>query len=569
MAEKFELKAIISAVDKMTPALKGIRRGVRLTHKTIKDIGREGRNLMSSFGLPAGLAFGAVAYGAVRAARAAMEYAGSIQDATDRSGAAIEPYQAMVNMLGQVGGSAEDAGVAFKTFGKGAATAAAGADKNFAGLMKKLNIPLKDAKGQVRGLMDVLPELADGFAKNTNPATRTRMATELFGKSGTKLIPILAKGSAAMKLWIAEQKRLGLIVDKDSIGALDDLGDSLDVVKTQIRAQLAVALAKLVPVIQPIIKSMTEWIAANKELIQAKVVEVVKEVAAAIKKVDWVAFIKGVKGTVNSVREFVAEVGGMKNIVIGLGLAWIAGPVAAVLSIGGAVARAIVSLGLLLFSVKSTATGYTVMGAIPAINAALGASFVWLRTQALAAMLVLRMGGVAGLATVALQSIMAGVAATGTALMGAGKAVLLFSRALLLSPLGIVMALATAAYLVYKNWDKLKSWFGQFWEWIKTKAASIGAIMAKALSPLAAGKWLANKAIELTAPSTTPQKAAQTPLERSGALQLASGRQQLTGDMTVRFENAPPGMRVDPGKTNQPGVSMNPDVGYRSLAMGF
>jgi hypothetical protein len=37
--------------------------------------------------------------------------------------------------------------------------------------------------------------------------------------------------------------------------------------------------------------------------------------------------------------------------------------------------------------------------------------------------------------------------------------------------------------------------------------------------------------------------------------------------MTVRFENAPPGMRAAPGKTNQPGVSMNPDVGYRSLAL--
>lgn len=35
--------------------------------------------------------------------------------------------------------------------------------------------------------------------------------------------------------------------------------------------------------------------------------------------------------------------------------------------------------------------------------------------------------------------------------------------------------------------------------------------------------------------------------------------------MVVRFENAPPGMRVDPAKTNQPGLSVSPSVGYRSL----
>ena len=512
MAEKFELKAIISAVDKMTPALKGIRRGVRLTHKTIKDIGREGRNLMSSFGLPAGLAFGAVAYGAVRAARAAMEYAGSIQDASDRTGASIESYQALVNMLGQVGGGAEDADMAFKTFNKGIASAAAGADKNFAGLMRQMKIPLKDSRGEIRGLIDTLPELADGFARNTNPAIRSRMALELFGKSGLKMIPVLSKGRVEVEKWVAEQKRLGLIVSNESVAAMDDLGDSLDVVKTQIRAQFTTALAKLVPVIQPIIKSMTEWIAANKELIQAKVVEVVKAVANWIKQTNWRQVGRDILDVMSSIGNVIQMLGGLKNVMIGIGIAFIAGPIAAILSIIGAAWR-------------------------------FGAGLI----------------GLVG-----------GWAKVGAAIKMVGMAFTFVARLFLLNPIGLaVTAIAGGAYLIYKNWDKLKSWFGQFWEWIKTKAASIGAIMAKALSPLAAGKWLANKAIELTAPSTTPQKAAQTPLERSGALQLASGRQQLTGDMTVRFENAPPGMRVDPGKTNQPGVSMNPDVGYRSLAMGF
>jgi len=47
----------------------------------------------------------------------------------------------------------------------------------------------------------------------------------------------------------------------------------------------------------------------------------------------------------------------------------------------------------------------------------------------------------------------------------------------------------------------------------------------------------------------------------------SNNRQNLNGEMVVRFENTPPGTRVESGKTNQPGVAMEADVGYRSLAM--
>ncbi|ATR82149.1 phage tail tape measure protein [Pseudomonas sp. HLS-6] len=49
------------------------------------------------------------------------------------------------------------------------------------------------------------------------------------------------------------------------------------------------------------------------------------------------------------------------------------------------------------------------------------------------------------------------------------------------------------------------------------------------------------------------------------AAATAAARTELEGSMVVRFENAPPGMRVDPAKTNQPGLSVSPSVGYRSL----
>jgi hypothetical protein len=45
----------------------------------------------------------------------------------------------------------------------------------------------------------------------------------------------------------------------------------------------------------------------------------------------------------------------------------------------------------------------------------------------------------------------------------------------------------------------------------------------------------------------------------------ANNRAQLEGGLVMRFENAPPGFRVEPGTSNQPGLSITPKVGYRTL----
>ncbi|UUJ43239.1 phage tail tape measure protein [Pseudomonas extremaustralis] len=56
----------------------------------------------------------------------------------------------------------------------------------------------------------------------------------------------------------------------------------------------------------------------------------------------------------------------------------------------------------------------------------------------------------------------------GSALLWAGKAVLWLGRALLMNPIGLaVMAIATAAYLIYKYWDPIKAYFLGLWAEVK------------------------------------------------------------------------------------------------------
>jgi hypothetical protein len=48
----------------------------------------------------------------------------------------------------------------------------------------------------------------------------------------------------------------------------------------------------------------------------------------------------------------------------------------------------------------------------------------------------------------------------------------------------------------------------------------------------------------------------------------ANSRTQLEGGLTVRFENAPAGMRTDQPQTNQPALALNSRIGYRTLSLG-
>ncbi len=541
MADNFQLKAVISAVDKVTPALKGINRAIKGTHKALRDIGRAGGQLMGKIGLPMGLSLGALAYGVKAATSAILDYGGAVQDASDKTGIHVETLQAMRHGASLAGVAAEELDDAMVKLNKGLAEAAAGKDKDFAALMAKMKIPLRDAKGNITSVADAMPQIANAFDKTTDPALRTRMAMELFGKSGAKLIPFLKAGKGGFMAMMEEARRLGIVIREQSIKSMDDLGDEIGTVGQQIRGQWGEVMGEIAPLIKPLVSSLKEWIAANKDLIRAEVGQTVRELVGWIKSIDWNQVRGDIVATWKAISGFIAAVGGMRNVFLGLGIAFLAGPLAALLSIGGAVAR-------------------------------LGILFGTLGLQAIAWLVPLNYGAIFGT--------MAGlIGKVALAVKGLGIA-------LLASPWGIaIAAVALLGVMIFNNWDKIvgyvsgawdrikgvfeKDWFSgllQFWlEVWQGFGNSIVGIVKNLVPDFLMPEGLKNFQFDFA----SQRAAGVTPLGAAGALpSAAGGRTNLQGDMTVRFENAPAGMRVEPGRTNQSGVGFNPDVGYRSFATG-
>lgn len=121
---------------------------------------------------------------------------------------------------------------------------------------------------------------------------------------------------------------------------------------------------------------------------------------------------------------------------------------------------------------------------------------------------------------------------------------------------------------VIKNWEPIVDWFSKMWDRIKPYVGWIGD----------AAKWVRGNAVEVVnsykggqaaapaAAATSPVKPATSPLSAAAAAQ----KQQLQGEMVVRFENAPPGLKMESATSNQPGVDItSKNFGYRSLSGAY
>ena len=86
--------------------------------------------------------------------------------------------------------------------------------------LEKLGVATKDAAGNARPMSAVFLDIADKFKSMPNGAEKTAEAVDLFGKQGTKLLPILNKGSDGIKEMEDNAKKMGLVLSQDNVDAV-------------------------------------------------------------------------------------------------------------------------------------------------------------------------------------------------------------------------------------------------------------------------------------------------------------------------------------------------------------
>lgn len=158
-------------------------------------------------------------------ARSAIQAADAVGDAADRIGVSASALSRLKYVAEQSDVGFEDLTNSLKKYEVGLSNAARGEGKAGEALAL-LNLSARELKGLA--LEDQLARIADEFNRVSNPVDRTRIATELFEKSGDKLVPLLARGSAGIRELMEEADRLGITLDDKATKALDRSAKALD-----------------------------------------------------------------------------------------------------------------------------------------------------------------------------------------------------------------------------------------------------------------------------------------------------------------------------------------------------
>ncbi|UXY12077.1 phage tail tape measure protein [Kosakonia sp. ML.JS2a] len=191
----------------------------------------------------------------------------------------------------------------------------------------------------------------------------------------------------------------------------------------------------------------------------------------------------------------------------------------------------------------------------------------------------------------------AGLVTLKLGIMGVGQAITLASRLASMTPLGMILtAIALAAGLIISNWDVVGPYFKEMWDVVSPYFEKGWEIIKKvfAWSPLGIIinnwgpivkwfqdmwdklqpiiKWFTDEATDTVNAMNSAQWGAGgygaygTGVASQGynPYGIRPVSQQSNGTVTVQFKDAPPGMRVTEAQGG--GMNLNTDVGYTSLS---
>lgn len=205
-----------------------------------------GQSLKKGFDLAKAAAvafYGSLVYEKVsQAITAGLEYASSLGEVAQQLGVTTDALQEYRYAATQAGLSQDEMDQALAQLTRRAGEAASGT-KAQAEAFEKLGISVRTANNEMIPTGDLIPMIADGLQKIESPAQRAAILMDLFGKSGQKLEPLLAGGSAAINNLRNAAYELGIVLSSQQIQNADDTADKLAAVKTVLEANIAGAVA--------------------------------------------------------------------------------------------------------------------------------------------------------------------------------------------------------------------------------------------------------------------------------------------------------------------------------------
>lgn len=518
MAANFSIFAKIQAIDKFTAPMRKITGGLR--GGLGQSLGQVGRNASVVSGHLRGLLGPVALLGGVASVGGMVSLVKSFSSGADEIGKfsrqigfSTESYQEFRFAADRAGVNQALFNSSMVAFTKRLGEARAGTGGLFT-ILNKLSPAFLEQLKATKSNEEALSLLLKGMSKIKDPATRAALAAGAFSRSGVAMTRVAEQGAEGIAALRAEAQRLGVVIGTESTKEAEAFQDAMTNLTGSFSGLQNVIGGQLLPVIQPLIEQLTNFVVTNREIIGTKITAFVKSFAESVAKIDFGAVLDGVLSLVNLLGRAINFVGGIENAFIGL-VAIMNGPLIV------SIVSLLSSIGKLVFFLKGP-----MLTLLPLVGAGL---------KALALLVVA-------------------------------------------NPIGAtIAAIAGATALLIANWETVGPFFSGVWADIMSVFQSgadfvngildgiTGGIGRLTSGLQAVGNFLGisggGAAVGRGGSSLSGGQSAGSPLSALAA----QSQNQVNGEIKVKFENAPPGTRIEQANTNKSALDLVTDLGTNLL----
>jgi hypothetical protein len=325
----------------------GLRSGL---DKARKMVMKAGAAIAGGGGALIGLG-GAVLGPIIESFREVVKEFDEIKKASDRLGTTPEIISALGYAAQQSGSNLEDLESAAGKMQKAISEAA----HNGGDLAEKFKILGLDAGELLKLPLDEqLMAIADGLNELADPADRSALAMDIFGKSGRNLLPLMKNGAKGIRELMEEAKKVGKVVSGEDAANAERVGDAINRAWTAVKTTFLAVGAALLPQVDRIeqlssavvdgVKIARDFINENRELvlIVTAVAAGIVAAGAALVTIGTGLFIASIAAS-----GFMAAIGAVGAIISTI-WAWL--PTIAIVA---GIAAAIAALGYVLYEFTS------------------------------------------------------------------------------------------------------------------------------------------------------------------------------------------------------------------------
>ena len=281
-AEKRTLDITTRVRDQLTKPFKRMGKGIATFAKATAARLRSVKTALFSLkGAVTGLA---LAFGARRLFSGIKSTADELDElvkTSQRIGVTVEALQELKFIAGLAGTELKGLTAGLVVFSKNIEQAREGVVLK-RDAMRELGVTFQDVAGENLHIIKVLQKVSVAWAESTDATARNNAIAELFGRTGSKLGPILEATAAGIAAQAKEARALGAVFSREELDRAAEFNDALLRLTTTLRALADAVFIEVAPDLRKAFDELREFLVDNKATLKVQLQDLSKSFAEFI-----------------------------------------------------------------------------------------------------------------------------------------------------------------------------------------------------------------------------------------------------------------------------------------------